>query len=109
MVAFNEDVFRRRVDKALETVRQILHRVRSPVYAADAQHSYQDKFFLANLLVRLALGSTVNTLSTLGLSETDLKKLLAWVKDKTVSLRLTAEEKCVFIKETVREVESATR
>eukprot|EP00961_Rhodomonas_salina_P269174 3637254-Rhodomonas_salina.1 len=109
MLAFHEDEFRRRVDKATKTVRQILHRTRSPVYAADAEHSYSDKFVLCNMLVRLALGSTFQSLSVAGISDQDSATLIEWSKDATVSLRLAGSESCRFVQELSREEESNER
>lgn len=109
MQSFNEVAFRGRVNKALETVQQILQRARHPIYAADASHTYTDKYVLGNLLVRLALSSTIQALCVLGLTEKDLGTLVEWNKSTTVSLRFAAEEKCTFVKETKREQESATR
>lgn len=103
MLAFREEEFRRRVDKATETVRQILHRTRSPVYAADAEHSYSDKFVLCNILVRLALGSVFHSLSVAGISNQDLATLVEWSKEATVGLRLEARESCRFVQDTSRE------
>mmetsp|Transcript_39995 Transcript_39995/g.94934 ORF Transcript_39995/g.94934 Transcript_39995/m.94934 type:complete len:941 (+) Transcript_39995:62-2884(+) len=107
--SFNEVAFCQRVDTALETVRHILHRTRNPIYASDAPHSYSDKFALANMLVRLAVSSIFQGLAELGISDRHLSTLLEWSTDKTVSLRLKADDKCTFVGAMVREEESSTK
>jgi len=109
MLAFHEQEFRRRVDNATNTVRRILHRTRSPVYAAEAAHSYSDKFVLCNMLVRLALGSIFQTLSVAEVSDQDLATLIEWSQDQAVSLRLAGSESCRFVQEQSREEESSER
>jgi hypothetical protein len=47
-------------------------------------------------------------LDALGVTEQRLSQLIETAKDRSVTLRLSAEESCKFVKTTVREVESAT-
>jgi hypothetical protein len=69
---------------------------------------FADKFGLAEFLTNAACASLMNTLEALGLTEKQLKKLISWAESRTVSLRLSGEERCVFDREETRKVESST-
>eukprot|EP00292_Cryptomonas_paramecium_P026938 CAMPEP_0113686284 /NCGR_PEP_ID=MMETSP0038_2-20120614/15196_1 /TAXON_ID=2898 /ORGANISM="Cryptomonas paramecium" /LENGTH=55 /DNA_ID=CAMNT_0000606573 /DNA_START=113 /DNA_END=276 /DNA_ORIENTATION=+ /assembly_acc=CAM_ASM_000170 len=55
MSGFNEDYFRQKLDAAVQRVRQVLDNTRNPVFASDVPHRYEDKFFLAEMVVKLGL------------------------------------------------------
>mmetsp|Transcript_37829 Transcript_37829/g.100542 ORF Transcript_37829/g.100542 Transcript_37829/m.100542 type:complete len:938 (+) Transcript_37829:111-2924(+) len=109
MADFSEVYFRQKLDAAAHKVKQILDNTRNPVFASDVPHRYEDKFFLAEMVVKLGLASVVQTLGVLGLTEEQLKALVAWSQSRSVSLRLKAEEKCSFVKEVTRDVDSGSR
>jgi hypothetical protein len=106
---FNDHVFRQRVEKCLEKTRLLLHQTKHlnvPEYVA---HQYGDKYLVAEHLTNTAISCFSSSLLRLGLSETDLTKLVSWARSQDVSLRFEMSERCVFIKETQRDVASATR
>ena len=108
-MTFNEHRFRQQVDSALKKVRQILDSNRNPVYASDVHHAYEDKYTVTEMMVMLALASVTQTLGVVGMSPEIMKSLVDWSSTKAVSLRLKAVEKCSFLREVTREVDSAQR
>ena len=69
---------------------------------------YADKYLLAESLGNMSLAATLNALELLGVNPQSLKKMRAWVAEGlSVTLRLKAEERCVFDRETTREVDSS--
>lgn len=108
MLNFNESRFRTKVDKALVGVKRILDNAREPRYAADTNHTYDDKYGLAEFLTNAACAAQLNILEGLGLTEKQLRKLLGWAEKRSVTLRFTGEEKCVYDREETRKVESST-
>lgn len=56
----------------------------------------------------LAIAAYLNVLETLGLTDQRLQNLQAAAGQRSVTLRLRAEEHCKFLRTTVREVESPT-
>ena len=109
MRAWNEGQFRSQVGKALETVKTVLENTKRPVLAEGVTHRYEDKYLLAEFLTKTALGSALGVLEALGLDEKGLGVLAEWAGSRSVTLRLRAEEKCVFDRMEKREVESATK
>ncbi len=108
MESYNEIEFRRRVDAALVRVRKVLENTRNPQYAADVPHTYDDKFALVEFMGRTAVAALLQCLETIGLTPKDLETLRAWASTRAVTLRLTAQEDCKFLREETRKVESAT-
>lgn len=106
---FEEQRFRRRMDRALEKAKHVLDVNRKPQYAADVPHRYGDKYLLAESVVNLAVSAQVTALETLGLTGETLAKVHAWVqKGQTVTLRLKAEHQCEFDRKETREEEGNT-
>ena len=106
---FNEHRFRQQVTLALSKVRQILDSNRNPVYASDVHHAYEDKFTLTEMMIMLALASATQTLGVMGCSSETLRTLISWSTGKSISLRLKAQEKCTFVREETRDVDSGQR
>ena len=106
---FNEHLFRQRVALALSKVRQILDGNRNPIFASDVHHAYEDKYTLTEMMVMLALASATQTLGVMGFSSETLRTLMDWSTKKSVSLRLKAQEKCIFVREVTRDVDSGER
>ncbi len=109
MDRFNEAQFRARVDAALNRVRTILENNRTPQYPADVPHEYEDKYQLAEFLTNNTIGALLVSLENVGLNEKGLVQLKEWAKNRSVTLRLKAEEKCKFLRKVVREVQSDTK
>jgi hypothetical protein len=73
------------------------------------QHSYDDKYLLAEVLVSTSVGAQLNVLEALGLNARSFGRLHEWAKSRNVTLRFKAEERCDFVRESKREEESATK
>ena len=99
---------RRKVEKSLQKVQQILDNTRNPVLAADAPHRYLDKMTLAEFLTNCSLSAVYTTLMKMGFSLEHFLTLKQWSEQQTVTLRFRSEEKCHFMREEVRNVESKT-
>ena len=109
MDEFDEIRFKTRVNNALIKVRTILDNTRTPQFAADVAHEYEDKYLLAEFIVNSTIAAQINSLMALGVNEKQLIQMKQWAKTKSVTLRLKAEENCVFIRKTEREVQSDTK
>ena len=84
------------VDRALETVDRILHAQRNYRLADKVNHSYDDKFGLANLMTNVAVIAQMDCLERMGLTVDVLQSL---DKTKATTLRFEASEKFTFLKE----------
>lgn len=109
LASFDENAFRARVNAALEKVKTILDNTRTPQWAADVPHEYEDKYLLAELLVNSAINAQIVALDGLGLTEKHYTQVKEWAKNRSVTIRLRAEENCKFLRKTEREVESDTK
>src|SRR5262249_1600105 len=107
MESYDEAVFKARVDAALRRIRTILDNTPNPQYPADVPHRYDDKYPLAELLTRVSVASVLQCLGNIGLSSDGLTQLREWVKTRSVTIRLRAQEDCKFLREQQRKVESA--
>lgn len=108
MAYFDESRFRSQVDSALTKVATVLANTRKPTYAADVPHKYDDKFGLAEFLTNSGVAAELTVLELLGLSADGLQTILKWAQKRSVTLRLRAEERCEFIREEKKKVESNT-
>ena len=99
--SFEEEKFRAQVDKALKTVLTILDTTRTPRYAEEKDHVYEDKFALADIMTNTAVASYINVLERFGLDDAKLRQLCQVVhQDKrSVTLRFAMEDSCSFLKE----------
>ena len=104
---FDQHAFTTRIDAALKRIRTVLDNTRHPEYPADVPHRYDDKYLLAEVVTRVATAATVQCLEVLGMTAAQLAELREWAKTRAVTLRLTAQEDCRFLRETTRKVESA--
>lgn len=109
LAPYNEAAFRAKVDAALNRVRTLLDNTRSPQYASEVPHKYEDKYFLADSLTNSAINAHFRVLEALGLTKAQLSQLKEASKTRSISLRLKTEEKCKFLRKVVREVESDTK
>ena len=108
-MAFHEDQFRERMDKALQKVATILENTKNPKLVEDVHHEYDDKYLLAEFLTNISIASFLNLLETLGLTLDGVKQLIEWSKTSSVSLRLAATEKCKFKEKKIRKEDSKTQ
>jgi hypothetical protein len=108
-LTFDEHSFRTRVDAALAKVKTILDNTRTPQWAADVPHEYEDKYLLAELLINSAIAAQLVVLDQLGLNDKHYTQVQEWAKNRSVTIRLKAEEHCKFIRKAEREVESDTK
>lgn len=107
---FDEHRFRGQVDRALATLRTALSTTRHPTYAEDTDHTYDDKFGLVEFLTNVSLAAQFACLEAIGLDAPKLAQLQAWTQaGKECTLRLTATERCSFLREVSREVSSASK
>lgn len=105
---FSSVFFRSQIERALNQVRNVLHVTRHPSFPKDCQHTYTDKYGLAEIVANASLAGQLNALQALGLSTEQVATLADWSQTRSVTLRLQAEERCEFIKEASRKVESKT-
>ena len=107
--SFEEQRFRRQVDKALAKAETVLDVQRAPRYPTDVAHTFGDKYLLAESVVNLAIAAEVTALQALGLSDDGLMKALSWAdKGQAVTLRLKSEHRCEYDREESREEEGNT-
>ena len=110
MPRYDEGHFRGQVDRALTTLKQALHTTRHPTYAEDTDHTYDDKFGLVEFLTNVSLAAQFACLESIGLDAAKLAQLQAFAHaGKQCTLRLTATERCAFLREVSRDVESASK
>ena len=96
--AFHSDQFRRDVDNALLSVQRILDTHRTP-RLDNTDHTYDDKYALAELLTNTAISAQLNVMERMGLTGDTLKALQQLVQKRTVTLRLEMSDTCQFLKE----------
>ena len=99
---------RRKVENSLQRVQQILDSTKNPVLAADVSHRYLDKMTLAEFLTNTSLSSVFACLTKIGVTLEHFETFKVWSEAQTVTLRLRSEEKCRFVREETRQVESKT-
>jgi hypothetical protein len=104
--AYQEHQFGAKVEAALQTIRKVLDNTRSPEMPADVPHRYDDKYLLAEFVTHVAMASMLQCFEIIGLSAEGLAKVAEWAKTRSVSLRLSAQEGCRFLREETRQVES---
>jgi len=105
---YNAYRFHQQVDSALSKIETILDTTRNPRYTEEKDHTYNDKFGLAEFLTNTAMAAQANALERLGMDNEIFQKLHSLsAKEKcSVTLRFTSEESCDFVKEQTVDVES---
>jgi len=93
--------FEKKVKDALQAVERVLEVERKPRLAAEVDHSYGDKYALANTVTNTAIITLMNCLDKLGLNA-DI--LTAIDKTNATTLRFEASAQCKFIKDVVVDV-----
>jgi hypothetical protein len=86
------------VDQALSAVERILHVSRNPRLAEDVEHSYGNKYDLANMLTNTAIIAQMNALERIGLTAEVLRSIDT---SKPTTLRFQASDSCSFLKEQI--------
>jgi hypothetical protein len=90
----------------------ILDTTRHPrlAHQDEEQHTYEDKFALAEFLVNTSIAAKMNALERLGLTSERLQQVSnTWVhkEQQSVTLRLQAEDTCVFVKDRMVDLPSS--
>ena len=98
--------FKDRVEAALKQIRLVLDNTKSPAIAEKVDHSYVDKYLLAETVTRAAITSTVNSLNFLGVDHEKLQRMVEWGATRAVSLKYECTTTCNFNREVQREEES---
>ena len=106
MQSYDESIFRSRIDDALKRVRTLLEVTRNPRYPADVPHRYGDKYRLVEFLTRVTGASLLSSLGNLGLTTEGIAQLREWAETRTVTVGLRASERCTYLREESRRVES---
>lgn len=70
------------------------------------QHQYEDKYHLVEFIANTAIAASYTCLEQFGLSEAQVRQLVAWSRQRSVSLRLSSTEKCTYVKEVTRKEDS---
>ena len=96
-----EKEFRKKIDTSVAKVKTILDITRKPQSPSEIDHSYDDKYALAEFLTKTTTAATINVLELLGLQRASLVKLKDLYDNhkKSVTLRFAVKETCSFIKE----------
>ena len=69
----------------------------------DVEHSWQDKYHIAEFLCECSLRSVLNCLQMIGITKQTIVQMKEWSKERSVTVRFQGEETCDFIKEETRE------
>jgi hypothetical protein len=101
--------FRSKLDRAVTKAREVLHDAQRPVAAANGDHTYDDKFLLAEYLTRTATTALLTPLQELGLDSKALSSLKALNASETVYLALEREHSCEFIETKVTKEDAKTQ
>jgi hypothetical protein len=107
MERYDEARFQQAVEAAMRQIRTLLDHTRNPQRPTDVPHRYDDKYTLAEILARTSIAALLQCLGSIGLSDEGLAQLLDWARTRSVTLRFKAQETCKFLREEVRQVESA--
>eukprot|EP00550_Attheya_septentrionalis_P012178 CAMPEP_0198303258 /NCGR_PEP_ID=MMETSP1449-20131203/56793_1 /TAXON_ID=420275 /ORGANISM="Attheya septentrionalis, Strain CCMP2084" /LENGTH=1029 /DNA_ID=CAMNT_0044005745 /DNA_START=155 /DNA_END=3244 /DNA_ORIENTATION=- len=105
-------LFRSKIDNALKTVKKILDTTRNPTQAASQDHTYDDKFGLAEFLTNVAVAAQTNVLERLGMDDTKLKILRDYASEdynRSLTLRFEAKQTCKFLKKDRVDLEGPDR
>ena len=102
--------FERKIEVALEKVKEILDSSKHPNLANNVPHYYDDKFFLAEFLTNIATASIVTVLSSIGMKSQDMETMFGWSRNsQSVSIRFEAVEQCHFLKSIERKKKGETK
>mmetsp|Transcript_27976 Transcript_27976/g.36148 ORF Transcript_27976/g.36148 Transcript_27976/m.36148 type:complete len:207 (+) Transcript_27976:72-692(+) len=103
----NQVQFIQKIDNAQNKVAQILGHAKNPQVASKVEHSYDDKYLLAEFICNMGLASQITCLEQFGMTPEILNTLKGWaINGEAVTLRFRSEEKCSFIRTETRQEES---
>jgi hypothetical protein len=112
MSSYNELVLNKKINSCIDQLHQILQSNKTGITLNAAEkvpHRYEDKYLLAEQVTGVLGASVLNVLHEMGLQGESLATVLRWVREgDDVNLRFERNHRCVYVKETVREEESAT-
>ena len=96
------------MDKALESIKTILDNTRNPRLAEEEDHTYDDKYALAELMTNTFVASEINIFEELGFTDDIFQRIVHGVHDekRPVTLRFQATDYCDFEQE--KDVKVAT-
>ena len=101
--------FNNKIEQALQRVRAVLDNTRNPTLPSNVSHQYDDKYTLAESVIKTSCAAQIQALEVLGLNAEKLAKLKAFAADRTVTLSLRSKETCKFVKKVQREEDSPTK
>mmetsp|Transcript_23904 Transcript_23904/g.28096 ORF Transcript_23904/g.28096 Transcript_23904/m.28096 type:complete len:208 (-) Transcript_23904:1339-1962(-) len=103
----NQVQFIQKIDNAQNKVAQILGHAKNPQVASKVEHSYDDKYLLAEFICNMGVASQVSCFQQFGLTANSLNELKGWAAaGDAVTLRFRSEEKCTFLRTETREEDS---
>jgi hypothetical protein len=98
-----------RVEVALQRVKAVLDTTRTLVVPSALPHTYDDKYYLAELAIQMTLQCQLNMLASLGLDVEKLRCLLDWSHNaRVVQIQFVSTETCSFDRTEAREQEDST-
>ena len=102
------DVFERKLGTTLKTLRRVLDsHTAQPVLASATEHTYDDKFALAELVSSLTVASWLHILEQLGLERDALLRFATRARaGNRITLRTRSVQYCKLLRSTKREVAS---
>jgi hypothetical protein len=59
--SYDEARFRHQVDRAVQAIRLVLDNTKAPQYPEDVPHTYEDKYYMVELLTNTAVASERTT------------------------------------------------
>lgn len=97
---YDEQRAQQQFRNALATVKQILNTTRHPEFASNVPHTYDDKYSLAEFLTSTAIAAEINSLSAIGVTQDQLKRMKKWVETnkQRASVGLRARQRCKFVR-----------
>jgi peroxiredoxin len=85
--------FKKKIQKTLAHLKQILDNNKNVVLVEDRKHSYEDKYQLCEFVTNLSLASQLTCFVNLGVSPDNIKLLRSWARFHAISFRFTVEER----------------
>jgi len=106
---FDQHGFSQSLNKAMRKVTQLLDNQKFPQLAETVDHEYEDKYELAEFLVKSGSIATSNALLELGLKFEDLKTIVSWAEKKSVTLKFQSEQTCAYSHSKTYDEESSVK
>jgi hypothetical protein len=114
---FELETFKSRISEALEVVKTLLDVTRNPSLASQVDHTYNDKYLLSENVTNTTVAGLVTAFQALFGREGErslgvhaeaagLDHARQWSAERAVMLRFCAEERCRFLRQADRRIES---